>query len=149
MGEISVISRVYFTEYFADVADNKLIKVCWCIFAVLLQIQLSFPVFKLDKPNDCDSNFVDVFSDRTDLPSRQKNYCGSIADAVTSKNNTMFVRFLTEAKAINSKFEAQFTAFREKKNNEGRLSLLHLLCALIHKIQRSLNTRCYPKFLII
>lgn len=86
---------------------------------MLLQIQLSFPVFKLDKPNDCDSNFVDIFSDRTDLPSRQKNYCGSIADPVTSQNNLLYVRFLAETRAIHSKFQALFTAFREKKNNEG------------------------------
>lgn len=35
-----------------------------------LQIQLSFLMFKLEKPNDCESNFVDVFTERTDLPSR-------------------------------------------------------------------------------
>lgn len=84
-----------------------------------MQIQLSFPEFKLDKPNDCDSNFVDVFSDRTDLPSRQKNFCGSIADAVTSKNNVVFVRFYAEARAVKSRFKAIFTAFREKKGGEG------------------------------
>ncbi len=36
----------------------------------LLQIQLSFPFFGLDKPNDCDSNFVDIFPEETDILSR-------------------------------------------------------------------------------
>lgn len=57
-----------------------------------------------------------MFSDRTDIPSRQKNFCGSIADAVTSKNNIMFVRFFAEARAVKSKFRAIFTAFRERKS---------------------------------
>lgn len=46
---------------------------CLCLVCRLsfpLQIQLSFIVFKLEKPNDCESNFVDVFTERTDLPSR-------------------------------------------------------------------------------
>lgn len=85
------------------------------------QIQLSFPEFKLEKPNDCDSNFVDVFSDRTDLPSRQKNFCGSVADSVTSKNNVLFIRFFAEPRAFKSSFRATYTAFREKKGGEGEL----------------------------
>lgn len=43
------------------------------------KIQLAFERFKLEKPNDCDSNFIDIFDDRTDLPSRLKNFCGSVA----------------------------------------------------------------------
>lgn len=85
-----------------------------------LQIQLAFPEFKLDKPNDCDSNFVDVFSDHTDLPSRLNNFCGSIADSVTSKSNVVFIRFYAEARAIKSRFKAIFTAFREKVGGTSR-----------------------------
>jgi neuropilin and tolloid-like protein len=86
----------------------------------VLQIQLAFHKFKLEKPNDCDSNFVDVFSTQTDLPNRMKNFCGSIADSVTSTTNVMHVRFFGEAKAINSSFEALFTAFRDKIAGQGR-----------------------------
>lgn len=85
-----------------------------------MQIMLQFLKFKLEKPNDCDSNFVDVFPDRTDLPSRLKNFCGSIADSVTSLNNVLHVRFFAEARSINSTFEALFTAFREKKKDESK-----------------------------
>ncbi|XP_059473149.1 neuropilin and tolloid-like protein 2 isoform X2 [Neocloeon triangulifer] len=83
------------------------------------KIQLSFQKFKLEKPNDCDSNFVDVFSTQTDLPNRLKNFCGSIADSVTSTTNVLHVRFFGEAKAINSTFEALFTAFRDKGAGQG------------------------------
>ncbi|EDS41629.1 conserved hypothetical protein [Culex quinquefasciatus] len=81
-------------------------------------IQLSFLKFKLEKPNDCESNFVDVFTERTDLPSRLKNFCGSIADSVVSKSNVLHIRFFAEAAAINSTFSILFTAFREKAAGE-------------------------------
>ncbi|XP_017773615.1 PREDICTED: neuropilin and tolloid-like protein 2 isoform X2 [Nicrophorus vespilloides] len=96
-----------------------------CIWVITVKegwrIQLSFKLFSLARPNDCDSNFVDVFSDRTDIPSRDKNFCGSIADTVSSKNNIMFIRFFAEPRAsAKSTFEALFTAYREndKSNSE-------------------------------
>ncbi|XP_062549371.1 uncharacterized protein LOC134213920 [Armigeres subalbatus] len=93
-----------------------------CMWVVTVQdgwkIQLSFLMFKLEKPNDCESNFVDVFTERTDLPSRLKNFCGSIADSVVSKSNVLHIRFFTEASAINSTFSILFTAFREKAAGE-------------------------------
>lgn len=39
-------------------------------FHVYFQIMLSFIKFDLDKKNDCDSNFIDVFGEITDIPSR-------------------------------------------------------------------------------
>ncbi|XP_058829976.1 uncharacterized protein LOC131689131 [Topomyia yanbarensis] len=83
------------------------------------KIQLSFILFKLERPNDCESNFVDVFTERTDLPSRLKNFCGSIADSVVSKSNVLHIRFFAEAAAINSTFSILFTAFREKPVTEN------------------------------
>lgn len=43
------------------------------------KIQLAFDKFKLAHPNDCDRNFVDIFDGHTDIPSRKKNFCGSVA----------------------------------------------------------------------
>lgn len=74
----------------------------------------------LEKPNDCESNFVEVFSDRTDMPSEDKNFCGSIADTVLSKHNVMFVRFFSEAADMKSYFEANFTAFRENDKSSSK-----------------------------
>ncbi|XP_055682051.1 tolloid-like protein 2 [Lutzomyia longipalpis] len=82
------------------------------------KIQLAFQKFKLEKPNDCDNNFVDVFGEKTDIPSRIKNFCGSIADSVTSNKNILHIRFYAEPPAINSTFSILFTAFREKPAGE-------------------------------
>lgn len=83
-------------------------------------MQLTFDSFKLDKPNDCDANFLDVFGERTDMPSRIKNFCGSIAEPVVTKTNTMYIRFYLEPKALNSSFESFITAVRDKESNDKR-----------------------------
>lgn len=85
------------------------------------QIQLTFSdPFKLQRPNECDANFVDVFKERTDMSSREKNFCGSIADTVVIGTNTAFVRFYTEPKALNSSFEAVMTALRDRDPGDKR-----------------------------
>lgn len=87
----------------------------------LFQIQLTFKTFSLQKPNECESNFVDVFSDKTDIPSRNQNFCGSMAETVPSNNNTMFVRFFAEPQAFKSEFRALFTEFKDIDKNAGKL----------------------------
>lgn len=52
------------------------------------------------------------------MSSREKNFCGSIADTVVLSNNIAHMRYYAEAKAINSTFEAVMTAIREKKSGE-------------------------------
>ncbi|XP_044264851.1 uncharacterized protein LOC123011473 isoform X2 [Tribolium madens] len=95
-----------------------------CIWEVRVKdyqrIQLQFKTFALDKPNECDKNFVQVFSTNTDLPSMEKQFCGSIADTVFSKKNVMFVRFFAVFNSTeNSKFEANFTAYRDIDKQGG------------------------------
>ncbi len=41
-----------------------------------------------------------------------RNFCGSVAESVTSKTNVMFVRFYAEKNGINSQFSSVFTAMR-------------------------------------
>lgn len=91
---------------------------------VLLQIQLNFLKFSLDQPNDCESNFIDIYPEKTDSQSRIHNFCGSIAVMVLSKSNILHVRFMAEPKAINSSFSILYTAFREKKKDEGKSVVL-------------------------
>lgn len=74
---------------------------------------MKFLEFSLIKPNDCENNFIDVFSDRTDIPSRLHSFCGSIGDTVASKKNVMFIRFFAKPKANESTFKALFTAYRD------------------------------------
>ncbi|XP_068895386.1 uncharacterized protein [Tenebrio molitor] len=96
-----------------------------CIWAITVKpnqrIQLQFKKFDLDKPNECDKNFVQIFSTHTDLNSMEKQFCGSIADTVLSKKNVMFVRFFAVYNStVNSNFEANFTAYRDiDKQSKG------------------------------
>lgn len=48
------------------------------------------------------------------LTDRIKNFCGSIADSVTSKENVIHIRYYAEPQAVESKFEILYTAFRDK-----------------------------------
>jgi hypothetical protein len=100
---------------------------------MMLQIQLVFKFFDLNKPNDCDNNFVDIFSPNTEIESRVKTFCGSIAETVSSSNNVLYVRFYADWKARNSTFSALFTAYRDiskkdsknggKKTEEGEIKM--------------------------
>jgi hypothetical protein len=84
----------------------------------MLQIQLVFKAFDLTKPNDCENNFVDIFSPNTEIESRVKTFCGSIAETVNSRNNVLYVRFYADWEGRNSTFSALFTAYRESKKED-------------------------------
>ncbi|XP_057325897.1 uncharacterized protein LOC130667966 [Microplitis mediator] len=81
------------------------------------RMQLTFESFKLDKPNDCDANFLSVFDKETEMNALVKNFCGSIAETVNTKSNIMYIRFYLEIKAINSSFRSLMTAIRDKEPN--------------------------------
>ncbi|XP_050429066.1 neuropilin and tolloid-like protein 1 isoform X2 [Adelges cooleyi] len=80
------------------------------------KIQLNFKEFALEKPNDCSWNVVEIFSNRTDMASRLRVFCGSIAEMVQSPGNMLHVRFVAEGNT--SKFSALFTAYRTKTKDE-------------------------------
>ena len=88
------------------------------LFVLCFQIQLVFKVFDLSKPNDCENNFVDIFSPTTNIESRVKTFCGSMAETVSSVNNLLYVRFYASPEGKNSTFSALFTAYRESKGKE-------------------------------
>jgi hypothetical protein len=83
----------------------------------MLQIQLVFTTFVLNKPNDCVNNFVDIFSPNTEIESRVKMFCSSIAETVNSMNNILYVRFFADSTARNSTFSSLYTAYRERKKD--------------------------------
>ncbi|XP_018351264.1 PREDICTED: uncharacterized protein LOC108753835 isoform X2 [Trachymyrmex septentrionalis] len=78
------------------------------------KIQLVLDPFELKHPNECEANFVDIFAEKTDISSRAKQFCGSIADTITIDKNIAYLRFYAEPKALNSTFEAVVTAIRQK-----------------------------------
>lgn len=73
----------------------------------------------MEKPNDCGLNEVQIFTERADMASQLKVFCGSIAEMVHSPSNTLHIRFLAEGKGIKSYFSGQFTAYRIKTKDEG------------------------------
>ncbi|XP_043271305.1 uncharacterized protein Neto [Venturia canescens] len=99
---------------------NKVALDClWIITAPAgTRMQATFDPFTLDKPNDCSANFLDVFDQETDIPSRLKNFCGSMAETVHSTKNIMYMRFYLEPKAINSSFKSIVTVVREKGSTD-------------------------------
>ncbi|XP_076268255.1 neuropilin and tolloid-like isoform X1 [Rhynchophorus ferrugineus] len=84
------------------------------------RIQLQFESFELDNPNDCESNFVEVFSN--DTINSKKKFCGSIADTVLSdtNHNVLIVRFYAEFLGNKTTFYANFTAFREYTKEKSK-----------------------------
>lgn len=62
---------------------------------------------------------MEIFSNRTDMASRLKVFCGSIAEMVQSPSNKLHVRFLAVGNGVKSKFSALFTAYRTKTKDEG------------------------------
>ncbi|XP_067641059.1 uncharacterized protein Neto isoform X2 [Eurosta solidaginis] len=89
-----------------------------CIWRIQVQdnwkIQVKFLDFKLSKPNDCDTNFLDIFPEKTVMPLRLKNFCGSAGEGITSESNVLNLRFFAEPAAINSTFAILYTAFRDR-----------------------------------
>lgn len=74
-----VHSLVLYTRRGSEISLNDFelhIFRCLCILFVLVlllrlsQIQIAFFQFSLTHPNDCETNFVDVFGERTDIPTR-------------------------------------------------------------------------------
>ncbi|XP_023248127.1 uncharacterized protein LOC106641909 [Copidosoma floridanum] len=93
-------------------------------YSLIFQIQMTFPKFHLDKPNECDINYVQVYDREPSMihnPSLINNFCGSIADLVTSKGNEVYLRFFATKAAINSSFEAIMTTIREKEGSKDKV----------------------------
>ncbi|XP_037724123.1 uncharacterized protein LOC119556215 [Drosophila subpulchrella] len=89
-----------------------------CIWRIQVKenwkIFLKFLDFKLSKPNDCDTNFLDIFPEQTVMPLRVKNFCGSAGESITADSNILHLRFYADQIAINSTFGILFTAFRDR-----------------------------------
>jgi hypothetical protein len=67
-----------------------------------------------------------------------KNFCGTAADAVTSKSNILHIRYFAEHNAINSQFGMIYTAFRDK-DKDGEFNL----CFSISSLDYTSNTLNY------
>lgn len=82
------------------------------------QIFIQFQEYELEKPNDCNFNYIQIFDGRTDIEGHMKTFCGSVAEAQTSKSNTMYIRYFAEDKGLGSVFAAWFTVLTKKEDGE-------------------------------
>ena len=57
-----------------------------------LAMSFQFKEYELAEPNDCNYNYLQIFDGKTDIEGEMKIFCGSIADALTSETNIMYVR---------------------------------------------------------
>lgn len=89
------------------------------------KIYLNFTEFKLEKPNECKENYVEVFGAKPDIPSRFEIFCGSMANSVITKDsggvggNLMYVHLFTSNRAYKTQFKATYTVFRTLDPNVG------------------------------
>jgi hypothetical protein len=56
--------------------------------------------------------FFQIYDEKTDEENLLYNFCGSVAESVTSKTNVVYIRFYAEKSGISSKFSCAVTAVR-------------------------------------
>ncbi|CAK1543630.1 unnamed protein product [Leptosia nina] len=110
-------------------SSNQNLDVLWTITTPEnTKIYLNFTSYALVKPNECEDNVVEVFGYILEYESKLAHYCGSVANAVTTKGdgskskedrgNIMYVRLFTSKVGKTSSFQATFTAFRSLDPNK-------------------------------
>ena len=57
-------------------------------------IYVKFFNFELKEPNDCNSNFVQIFKEKPDMEHLERRFCGSIAENFVSKTDILYFRFV-------------------------------------------------------
>lgn len=78
------------------------------------QIYLTFSNYELNKPNDCDSNFIEIYEENLTEENQTVKFCGTRTEPQQSKSNIFNIRHHALPSASGSKFEIIYTAFREK-----------------------------------
>ncbi|XP_076045117.1 uncharacterized protein LOC143027627 [Oratosquilla oratoria] len=88
-----------------------------CTWAITVtpkqKIYMFFEEFKLIEPNSCDANYVQIFSNGTDMSNCLELYCGAMADPITTKSHVVYFRYYALPRAVDTTFKAYFTAFRD------------------------------------
>jgi len=80
-------------------------------------IYVQFPKYRLEEPNDCNFNFIQIFDEKTDMEHRKHNFCGSVADTIVSETDVLYIRFFATGKGIGSEFTAVFTELMKTEDN--------------------------------
>lgn len=78
------------------------------------QIYLTFSNYELSKPNDCDSNFIEIYEENLTEENQTVKFCGTRTEPQQSKSNVFNIRHHALPMASSSRFEIIYTAFRDK-----------------------------------
>ncbi|XP_054707460.1 uncharacterized protein LOC129217214, partial [Uloborus diversus] len=75
--------------------------------------------YKLDRPNDCDQNFIQIFADGRTPDKELSKFCGTTAEPQKSPSNLTYVRLFTHKDAFHgTNFTIHYTSFREITKDE-------------------------------
>uniref|UniRef100_A0A6G1SCB2 Neuropilin and tolloid-like protein 1 n=2 Tax=Aceria tosichella TaxID=561515 RepID=A0A6G1SCB2_9ACAR len=78
------------------------------------KIYLTFSSYEINKPNDCDSNFIEIYEENLTEENQTVKFCGTRTEPQQSRSNVFNIRHHAIPSASSSKFEIIYTAFREK-----------------------------------
>lgn len=91
-----------------------------------LQIYLTFSNYEINKPNDCDSNFIEIYEENLTEENQTVKFCGTRTEPQQSRSNVFNIRHHAISSAHNSRFEIVYTAFRDRTGGKFRFLLLFL-----------------------
>ncbi|XP_026316498.1 uncharacterized protein LOC113227727 [Hyposmocoma kahamanoa] len=105
---------------FVSESESRGLDVVWKITtAAETKIYLNFTAYNLAKPNECEENYIQIFGRELEEEKRLAIYCGSVANAVNSQDNIMYIRMYTSKTAEKgSTFNATFNAYRQLDPNK-------------------------------
>ncbi|KAH9632646.1 hypothetical protein HF086_008473, partial [Spodoptera exigua] len=113
-------------DKFGVIDTKKIDPLCLSNSNQALDIYLNFTQYGLAKPNECNENIIQVFETvHEELDSKLAEYCGSVANSVTTKDrngNVMYVRlYVAKDARKETSFKATFNAFRTlDANSDGK-----------------------------
>lgn len=87
------------------------------------QIYLTFSTYELNKPNDCDSNFIEIYEENLTEENQTVKFCGTRTEPQQSKSNVFNIRHHALPTASGSRFIIIYTAFRDKGPDGKPLSV--------------------------
>ncbi|GFR00437.1 neuropilin and tolloid-like protein 1, partial [Trichonephila clavata] len=119
-GHSGIIKKEEMDTYWLKYRNEDVIECMWTIETEPgKKLYLNFKEFGLDRPNDCDQNFLQIFPDSRTPSEQVIQFCGTTAEPQRSTANISYVRLFTQRDAYNkTDFKIHFTSFREIKKEE-------------------------------
>ena len=77
---------------------------------------VNFLQYILEKPNDCEMNYIDIYEDNFNEEKRKQRFCGTSTEPFKSDGNKVRIRFHAKPGALKAKFSLLYTSFRETQN---------------------------------